>query len=497
MRSALLMLALAATSTSSGASVATPPTPADFARTAEALLADTYRTDAPGVAVLVMRGDEVLYRGARGEADVYADVPLTPEDRFRIGSVTKQIAAAGLLTLVDAGKVALDDPLSKFMPDYPDGARITIEQLLNHTSGIKDYTQIPGTMEGPIRRDLTTARLVDYFKNEAPDFGPGEQWAYSNSGYVLVGAIIEVASGQPWHEYLQQTFFAPLGMHDTGYGADPAVVARQVHGYVNNGTANPSPAPPISMTQSHAAGAIVSTIDDLARWNRALHEGHVLKPDTYARMITPVGKAMDVGYGYGIWPSTVRGAPAMQHSGGIPGFDAHLTYLPGPDITVAVLRNLETQETPLLARRLAAIALGDPYPAVKPVVVDLATLEQYVGVYRVDEHATRTLRVVDGKLTVQRTDRPREDLTAIADDTFVYADGFNRIRMERDAAGKVTGMRFFSEGEGDGVVAEREVRTLWIVVALAAALGVFVAVPLVGRAKRNRRPIRRAIRDRR
>ncbi len=138
------------------ATAATPPTSAEFTRYAETLLADTYRADAPGVTVLVMRGDEVLYRGARGQADVAAGKPLDPADRFRIASITKQFAAAGLLTLVDDGKVSLDDPLSKYLPTYPGGARITIEQLLNHTSGIKEYTKIPGTFEEPIRRQVAT-----------------------------------------------------------------------------------------------------------------------------------------------------------------------------------------------------------------------------------------------------------------------------------------------------------------------------------------------------
>lgn len=469
MRRINLMLALVSALTSQAVAAATPPGPAEFSRDAETVLADAYRTDAPGVAVLVMRGDEVLYRGARGEADVEADVPLKAGDRFRIGSVTKPIAAAGLLTLVDAGKVSLDDPLSKYLPDYPGGAGVTIEQLLNHTSGIKDYTGIPGTMEGPIRRDLTTAQLVDYFKNEAPDFAPGEAWMYSNSGYVLVGAVIETASGQPWHRYLEQALFKPLGMKDTGYGADPAVIAHQVKGYI---TGDRAPAAPlqISMTQPHGAGGLVSTVDDLARFSRALHEGRVLKPATYARMITPVGKAMEIGYGFGFETSAVRGAPSLQHSGGIAGFNAHLTYIPGPDITVAVLHNNETpspaQETRSLARRLAAMALGDPYPAATPVVVDAALLKRYEGVYRVDKDATRTLRVVEGKLTVRRTDRPREELTAIADDTFVYADGFNRIRIERDAAGKVAGMRFFAEGEGEGAVAELTGEALEVAITL-------------------------------
>jgi hypothetical protein len=310
---------------------------------------------------------------------------------------------------------------------------------------------------------------VDYFKDEKPDFAPGEGWMYNNSGYVLVGAVIEAASGQPWHAYLEQALFEPLGMKDTGYGADPAVVARQVKGYGSDGTA-PTPPLQLSMTQPHAAGALVSTVDDLARWSRALHEGRVLKPETYAQMITPVGKATDVGYGYGIGSAKVRGTPSYQHGGGIPGFTSQLNYVPGPDITVAVLLNSDApapgHEAQSVARRLTAAALGDPYPEVKPVAVDVAVLKQYEGVYRIDKEATRTLRVVDGKLTAQRTGRPREDLTPVSNDTFVYSDGFNRLKLERDAAGKLTGMRFWPEGEGEGVIAELTDQALPVTISL-------------------------------
>lgn len=459
MRRIGLTLTLSSLFTLQAATAATPPGATDFARYAETLLADAYRTDAPGVAVLVMRGDEVLYRGAHGKADVEADVPLQPGDRFRIASVTKQIAAAGLLTLVDAGKVSLDGPLSKYLPDFPGGAGITIEQLLNHTSGIEDYVEMPGTLEGSIQRDLTSAQLVGYFKNETPQFAPGEAWLYINTGYVLVGAVIEAASGKPWHQYLEQALFAPLGMKDTGYVADPAVAARAVKGYAMGDQGLAPPRTP-NFTESHAPGGLVSTVDDLARFSRALHEGRVLKPSTYARMITPVGKAKDVGYGYGYGfeTSVVRGAPAFQHSGGTPGFTSSLTYVQGPDVTVAVLQNNDmpspAQDVRSLARRLAAAALGDPYPEAKPTAVAAAVLEEYEGVYRVDETSTRTLRVVEGKLTVQRSDRPRFELTPISDDTFLYPDGIDRIRMERDATGKITGMRFWLDGEGDGEVAE-------------------------------------------
>ncbi|NZA25474.1 beta-lactamase family protein [Luteimonas sp. SJ-92] len=438
------------------ATAATPPTPAEFARHAETLLANTYRADAPGVTVLVMRGDEVMYRGARGRADIAAGKPLDPGDRFRIASITKQFAAAGLLTLVDDGKVSLDDPLSKYLPTYPGGARITIEQLLNHTSGAKEYLRIHRTIQAKYLRHGTTAQLVGSFKNDPPDFAPGEGWSYSNSGYVLVGAVIEAASGMPWHHYLYSALFMPLGMNDTGYGADPIVTLRLVKGYTTR-YGPPAPSRHISMSRLHAAGALVSTVDDLARWSRALHGGLVLEPGTYTRMITPVGQAKAHDAGYGIFTSAVRGVPALEHGGAIMGFRSHLLYVPGADLTVAVLYNNETplpaHEPDVVARRLAAAALGDPYPPVKPVVVDLAVLEQYEGVYRGDRDGSHTLRVVDGTLTVQRAGKRRFALTAIAADTFVYPDGLSRLQVLRDASGKVTGMRFWSAGGGEGVVA--------------------------------------------
>lgn len=437
-----------------------PEQAAIAAREIDALLVRNFPADAPGVAVLVARGDTVLYRGAHGRADVAAGTPLKPGDRFRIGSVTKQFAAAGVLALVEAGKVTLDDPLSKYVPGYPNGDHITVLQLLNHTSGVKSYTGIPGHMAGPIRNDLSTAQLIDVFKDHPVDFAPGTQWAYNNSGYVLAGAVIEAASGMPWHEYLRITFFEPLGMRDTGYGHDPAVVAKQVRGYTHDGS-KPVPAMPLSMTQPHAAGALVSNVDDLLRWNRALHEGRVLKPETYQQMITPVGKAAgpNANYGFGLVVDTVRNQSQLQHGGGIFGFSTQLSYLPGPDITVAVLENDDTypgRERPgAIARRLAAIALGDPYPASTPIAVDAAALKAMEGVYRFDAATTRTLRVVDGRLTAQRSGSVRSALVPIATDAFLYEDGFNRLKLQRDAQGRITGMRFFANGEGEGVVGAR------------------------------------------
>ncbi|RNF83655.1 serine hydrolase domain-containing protein [Montanilutibacter psychrotolerans] len=335
-RTALLASALATASLASAPVCATPAQD-QVTRYAEQLLASAYRDDGFGAAVLVARGDEVLYRGARGDANLDFDIPLTPGRMFRIGSLTKQFAAAGLLKLVEDGRVGLDHPLSRYLPDYPGGETIRVRELLNHTSGVANYTAIPGYMDGPIRRPISTAGL-EVFDDLPVDFAPGAQWKYSNSGYVLIGAVIESVTRKPWHQYLQQSLFAPLGMRHTGYGANPLVALLTVDGYTQVGDRT-RPARPLSMTQPHASGALVSTVDDLQTWNRALHEGRVLRDGSYRQMITPTGAAAAAGYGFGLRIDNVEGLDVINHGGSINGFSAMLIYVPGADVSVVVLQN--------------------------------------------------------------------------------------------------------------------------------------------------------------
>lgn len=436
-----------------------PPGKAELAKFADGLLAETYTADGPGAAVLIARGDEVLYRGARGMASIELGVPLSPDQVFRIGSVTKQFAAAGLLKLVEAGKLSLDDPLSKFLPDYPNGAQISVRQLLNHTSGVKSYTELPGIMAGPIRQDLSTAQLIASFKDQPPSFAPGASWSYNNSGYVLVGAVIEAASGKPWHAWLRESVLAPNGLTHTRWGDDDAVVVGMTRGYsIKDGqVANASF---LSMTQPHAAGALVSSVDDLYHWNRALHGGKLLKADSYTQMTTPAGKAVDAKYGFGIVRDTLRGHVRLQHDGGIFGFSSHLAYVPDAELSVVVLQNADGTvnskgDPGKLGTLLGAFALGDPYPAAKAIEVSAETLAEAQGVYRIDANNARVLRVVAGKLTAQRTGGERSNLLPIDVDTYLYEGTLTWFKLERDAAAKIIGMRLYQDGEGAGVVTAR------------------------------------------
>lgn len=451
------ILAICTSRTVPGAS--SQPSKTEFAALAAPLINRSFLADKPGAAILVARGDEVLLRAARGLGDYESQKPLSADSLFRIGSVTKQMTAAGLLLLVEAGKVRLDDPISKYVPGLTEGDRITLHQLLNHTSGIRNCTNLPGYLDGVVR-DLNTQEVIDLFRKEKSDFAPGSSWSYSNSGYILIGAVIESVSGKSWHSYLADALFRPLAMANTGYGHDPAISSRQVNGYsYHKGEIVPKRA--MSMTQPHGAGAIVSTLEDLHRWNRALHEGRVLKNETYQKMITPVGAAAGAGanYGYGIFTDMLRTRNSLYHGGRIFGYACLLTYVPGADISVVILENNDSSEgsesSYTLTRRLAALAMGDPYPEQRTIPVDAARLKEAEGVYRFAGDVTRVVRVVEGVLTAQRDRGPRRPVNAISTDDYLYEDGFNRFKMERDPGGKIKSMRFYPKGDGPGEIGQR------------------------------------------
>lgn len=436
------------------------PDAAAVSRYANELL-DAQRIDpkGPGLTLLVARGDELLVSTARGAASIELGVPLKPEHVMRLGSITKQFSAATLLQLIDEGKAKLEDPLSKYLPDYPNGSAITLEQLLNHTSGVKSYTGIPGYMRKQIRSDLTTQELIAEFKDQTVDFKPGEGWAYNNSGYVLVGAVIEKITGKNWHEALQERLLAPNKVAVL-YPAPDRLIPNHVSGYSRGAGNSVAPASLVSMTQPHAAGALVGSVESLWRWNQALHEKGLLKPQTYQQMITPLGKAKASNYGFGISTGQVRGMPLLHHGGGIQGFNTQLAYLPQQRITVAVLRNSDGGGANLdtISRQLAAFAAGKPYPAVQPTTLKPEELKAYEGVFTLDS-ATRQLRVVNGRLMSQRSGGRSVVLIPLGQDRFAFAEGVAQIQFQRGADGKIKGQLYYAEGDEAGGATESWVRS--------------------------------------
>jgi CubicO group peptidase (beta-lactamase class C family) len=397
------------------------------------------QTGEPGLAVIVVRKGRALHRAAYGMANLELGVALKPDHVFRIGSVTKQFTSAAIMMLAEEGKLSVSDPITTFLPDYPtQGKTITVEHLLTHTSGIQSYTDMP-KWRGMWRQDMTVTELVDLFKNEPMQFAPGERWRYNNSGYILLGAIIEKASGKKYADFVQERIFTPLGMANTRYDVTEQVTARRAAGYTRTGDRIVN-AQYLSMTQPYAAGSLMSTVDDLAKWDAALGAGRVLKAETLAKSFTPyrLSNGSDTTYGYGWQISRYGGMDVQAHGGGIFGFRSYVVRVPSDGVYVAVLSNMAAAEpnTDLLARKAAAIAIGKPLVNPPAIALTAEQLEAYVGRY-VDVGGTRYNVTRDGsRLFVQRGSGEKSEVFLAGNDVFFVRDDFTRFAFQRDASGK-------------------------------------------------------------
>jgi CubicO group peptidase (beta-lactamase class C family) len=468
---ALATASVAAPMAGAGTAVAQP---ADFRARADALLAAAYPADGPGAAVIVMRGGRVIYSAGRGLADVEANRAITPQTIFRLGSLTKQFTAAVVLQLVAEGRLSLDDPISRFFPDYPEpGARATVRQLLNHTSGIQSYTGIPGWMtEANTNRAYTTAEMIAVFRDRPSPTPPGQAWAYNNSGYVMLGAIIEQVTRKPWYRVLEERITRPLGLTTIGYGVERETLPAMATGYSSEG-GQVRPARRIHMSVPHAAGALVGTAGDLARWAQALYHGRVVSPALYAQMIAPtrLPDGSSAPYGFGLGQEHLRGRDSIEHSGGIFGFSTYAAYVPSEDLFVAVLANSDEPATApgIVTWRLAALALNDPFPVFTRAEVSAEALAPLFGVYRVDGGTvSRRFFTRGGKLWTMRDGGSDLEVFAAGGDRFYYGpNSLTWFRIVRQADGAPV-MEMHQDGSE---TAERAVRT-----------GDIPAAPQVGRA---------------
>ena len=438
---ALLLSAL------TSAAAAVPPADEQLARLADAEVARAYPGGAPGAAVLVKRGGTVVLRKGYGLAQLDFEVPVAPEHVFEIGSVTKQFTAAAILRLAEQGRLSLADPIARFLPDFPTGGRtVTLEQLLSHTAGVPNYTDLPEWIPR-WREDMSLATLIGLFAGRPLDFEPGQSWSYSNSGYVLLGAVIEKVTGRSYEEFVESELFAPLGMTGTRYGHQEEVVAGRVAGYVK-GPAGWLNAPYLSLTQPYSAGALMSTVDDLARWSDALEAGRVVSTASRDRMFTPAvlrGGEQDgvsTRYGLGNAVTAVAGRPAHEHGGGIHGFVADLLRVPDGDLLVIVLSNNPTVDPHGVAHRVAELAFGGPEPPPPTLALSAAELDDYVGVYRVTESGDQRRFVTRAgeSLRMQRTGGSLNPLRPIGPDLFEVGEPGTTVQFRRDSAGRIAAL---------------------------------------------------------
>ncbi len=418
---------------------------------AEAYLSKLHELDKFSGSVLVAKGDEVLYTGGFGHASIEFDVPNTPETRFRLGSITKQFTAVSILQLAEQGKIDLDGVITDYLPGYPaepHGSKVTVHQLLNHTSGIPSYTGIEEIMSARGNWSETPRAFTKYFEELELEFEPGSEYKYNNSAYHLLGLIIEAVSEMPYEDYLRKNILDPLGMENTGLEDYQEVILNEANGYARIG-AEPLADANINMNIPYAAGSMYSTVGDLHIWHQALTARKMLSEESYEKMFTPYLN----NYGYGWTIVEWFEKPFIQHGGGIDGFSTFAGRFPEEKVYVIVLANLETSRSANIARDLAAMVFGEPYEMPKEIVeveVNPAVYEDYLGTYQLSPDFSLTILREGDQLFAQGTGQQPIEIFP-ASETLFFAKVIDaKIEFVRGDDGKVDKIILHQGGQVEG-----------------------------------------------
>lgn len=390
-------------------------------------------------AVLVAKGDKILLKKGYGLANVELDVPNQPETRFHIASLTKQFTAVAIMQLEERGLLSLNDPVSKYLPDFPKAVadKVTIHHLLSHTGGLNSFFDDEPN-PSRFRQRMSLEQVIALFKDKPLEFEPGAKFKYSDSGYVLLTAILEKVSKTTWDRYLEENIFRPLGMKNTGYSSGEKILKNRAAGYDAGGKELQN-AEPVDISCALGAGALYSTVGDLYLWDRSLYTDTLVKKNTLQKIFSPVKS----NYGYGWVIDEAGGRKRTWHNGGYPGYSSNITRLIVDDVCIVVLANRFPSSADAIARDLAAILLGQPYQLPEPpkeiISVPKQILDTYVGEYRLTSGTAFSITRENEKPFIQLAGQPKLELYPESETQFILKVVDVRIEFTKDA-GKVTGL---------------------------------------------------------
>ena len=398
--------------------------------------------------VIVVKDNQILLKKSYGMADLEWHVPNTNDGKFRLGSMTKQFTATAILQLAEQHKLSVDDTACRYFDHCPEAwEKITIRQLLSHTSGIpsfseeKSFTQPIGT-----RIPEKPAEILLRTKDKPLDFKPGTQWHYDNSGYIFLGIIIEKVSGEKYEDYIKKHIFEPLGMSDSGYDHTATILDHRVSGYHRCGHVFCN-SNYMDMSLPFAAGALYSTIADMYKWDRALYTDKILSNALRRQMFTVVMN----NYGYGWYLDPMAHHQQIGHGGNIFGFSSYIARFPKEKALVIVLSNVEDTDSKAIAASLAGTIFGEQVTLpteIKPIFLAPTLLKNYTGIYKV-KSLVINVTAKDGHLEIAPTGQPTieavpfsknqffiESLSAIL--TFTLGKETNTMELNIDQGGSVT-----------------------------------------------------------
>ena len=350
----------------------------------DSLVESQIDTPGPGVAVAVVKDGTLLHCHGYGEANLEWEQAIAPDTVFSLASLTKPFTAQAILLLEKQGKLRIDAPIATYLPDYPlRGQDITLAHLLTHTSGVKNYFALEGVFErGLSKFDWPLDELISLFQEVPLDFEPGTQYRYSNSGYCLLGKIIETVSGMSYETFIRTAIFQPLGMHHSYNLSYDAIIPHRATGYQKTEQGYQHAAY-LSMSLGFAAGSLGSTLEDLIRWDAALREQRLLDYAAQERQYTPVrlanGRRENYGFGWEI--GKYRNHRVVNHLGLLPGFTTFMSRFLDDAFTMIILSNRDGFDVITLVQQLSAALAGIPPLARQPITLDTDALGKVIGTY--------------------------------------------------------------------------------------------------------------------
>lgn len=389
-------------------------------------------------AVLVAKNGTVLLNKGYGYRNVADKVVNTEQSIFQLGSITKQFTAAVILKLQAEKKLSVTDHLNKFFPDYPKGDSITIEQLLTHTAGIYNYTNDEKFMANEITKATNRDKIMAMFKDKPLDFSPGTSWSYSNSGYALLGYIIEAVTKQPYEAAVRKYIFTPLKMTHSGFDFTHLKSIDKTTGYFKGTAKESAVAPIVDSTVAFSAGAIYSTTADIYLWHKALENYTILTKQQQEKAFTPVREH----YGYGWFIDSTEGKRRVGHGGGIHGFVTNISRVPADDICIVLLSNASDGTLNDITKSLFAILYNKEYvlPKEKPhVQLPETTLKQYEGEYEIKPELHVVMTVKEGELVAAPTGQPSNVMYAEKEDVFFLNEPAIQINFTRNDKNEIDG----------------------------------------------------------
>ena len=403
--------------------------------------------------VLVARNDDILLNKGYGFANLEWQIPNTSTTKYRLGSLTKQFTAAAVLLLEERGLLNTEDLIAKHMPNAPAiWKNIKIFNLLNHTHGIPNYTQLP-EFRAITSFKKTPLEQIQLFINKSLDFEPGTQYVYNNSGYVLLGYLIELLSGQTYEGFIQENIFSPLGMNNSGYDSHIEVISHRASGYTKEVDGHVTNADYLDMSLPYSAGSLYSTTEDLLKWTQGLFGGKLLSQASLQKMTAPFKEH----YGFGVEVKEIDEIKVIMHIGGINGFHTALIYSPETKTTIAVLSNLNTfgyvWDIGFLAQNIALKLLlvmnGREVKLSReknPIEVAVKYFDQCVGEYKIKENLNLIVTVNKAQLEAHFSNQPIMLLFAEKELAFYAVVPDLEFKFLKNTAGQVTHVHLSQSG---------------------------------------------------